>query len=170
MKPLQVFVGAIALLGAAQVSIPCHGKVALVGPSGGGKTTIFSLIQRFYDVIGGEILVNGANVRSLSAHAIRRQIAFVSQDTYLFSGSVRENIRIGRLDATDAEVERAAADADEFIRVLPRGYETDVGENGVRLSQSPGRSSRGRRSCCLTRRPRRSTRSRSEWSSGRSMR
>ncbi len=111
-------------------------KVALVGPSGGGKTTIFSLIARFYDVSGGRILIDAQDIRSASAESVRRQISFVSQDIYLFSGTVRDNIRIGRLDATDDEIVQAAreAHAHEFIIELPSGYDSNVGENGVQLS------------------------------------
>ncbi len=111
-------------------------KVALVGPSGGGKTTILSLIPRLYDVDEGEILIDGQDLRAVSAVSVRQHIAFVSQDTYLFGGKLRENIRVGRLDATDEEVARAARDAyaHDFIEALPNGYDTDVGENGVQLS------------------------------------
>ena len=111
-------------------------KTALVGPSGGGKSTIFALIQRFYDVNEGRILLDGTDIRTLSVTSLRDQIAFVSQDTYLFAGTIRENIRIGRLNASDAEIETAAKDAfaHEFISGLGQGYDTDVGENGVQLS------------------------------------
>ncbi|MGQ4274843.1 ABC transporter ATP-binding protein [Terrihabitans sp. B22-R8] len=111
-------------------------KVALVGPSGGGKSTILALIQRFYDLNEGRILLDGRDIRDFSARALREQIALVSQDTYLFSGTIRENIRIGRLGASDAEVEAAARDAfaHDFIGELDAGYDTDVGENGVQLS------------------------------------
>jgi ATP-binding cassette subfamily B protein len=111
-------------------------RVALVGPSGGGKSTIFSLIARLYDVTAGEILIDGQDIRSVSAESVRSRISFVSQDTYLFSGTVRDNIRIGRLDAGDDEVVDAArqAHADEFISALPAGYDSTVGENGVQLS------------------------------------
>ncbi|MBZ9938477.1 ABC transporter ATP-binding protein/permease [Mesorhizobium sp. BR1-1-16] len=114
-----------------------HGKrLALVGPSGGGKSTILSLIQRFYDVQKGAIRVDGQDIRSVSIDSLRRHIAFVSQDVFLFSGTARDNIRIGRLDATDAEVEQAARDAfaHDFIMNLPNGYDSTVGENGVQLS------------------------------------
>jgi ATP-binding cassette, subfamily B, bacterial MsbA len=111
-------------------------KTALVGPSGGGKSTIFALIQRFYDVNEGRILLDGTDIRTLAVTSLRDQIAFVSQDTYLFAGTIRENIRIGRLNASDAEIETAAKDAfaHEFISGLGQGYDTDVGENGVQLS------------------------------------
>ena len=114
-----------------------HGKrLALVGPSGGGKSTLLSLIQRFYDVQKGAIRVDGQDVRNVSVNSLRHHISFVSQDVFLFSGSVRDNIRIGRLDASDEEVERAARDAfaHDFITAMPNGYDSTVGENGVQLS------------------------------------
>jgi len=111
-------------------------RLALVGPSGGGKSTILSLIQRFYDVKKGAIRVDDQDIRTVSIGSLRQHIAFVSQDVFLFSGTVRDNIRIGRLDASDAEVEAAARDAfaHEFIAALPNGYDSTVGENGVQLS------------------------------------
>jgi ATP-binding cassette, subfamily B, bacterial MsbA len=111
-------------------------RIALVGPSGGGKSTIFSLIARLYDVTSGEILIDGQDLRSVSPESVRSRISFVSQDTYLFGGTVRDNIRIGRLDAGDDEVVEAArqAHAHEFISALPSGYESTAGENGVQLS------------------------------------
>lgn len=111
-------------------------RLALVGPSGGGKSTILALIQRFYDVQKGEIRVDGQDIRSVSIDSLRHVIAFVNQDVFLFSGTVRDNIRVGRLDATDAEVEQAARDAfaHDFIMNLPQGYNSTVGENGVQLS------------------------------------
>jgi ATP-binding cassette, subfamily B, bacterial MsbA len=117
-------------------SVGAGERVALVGPSGGGKTTILHLIQRFYDVEEGAILVNGQDIRGVSASSLRAAISYVSQDTYLFSGSVRENIRLGNLAATDEQVEQAARDAhaEEYILMLPHGYDTSVGENGVQLS------------------------------------
>ncbi|MBN8998516.1 MAG: ABC transporter ATP-binding protein [Rhizobiales bacterium] len=114
-----------------------HGKrLALVGPSGGGKSTLLALIQRFYDVQKGAIRVDGQDIREVAVNSLRRHIAFVSQDVFLFAGSVRDNIRIGRLDASDEEVERAARDAfaHDFIQAMPKGYDSHVGENGVQLS------------------------------------
>lgn len=110
--------------------------VALVGPSGAGKSTIVSLIPRFYDVQAGSVLVDGYDVRRVQMRSLREQIGIVPQETLLFSGSIRDNIRYGRLDASDAEVEAAArmANAHEFICQLPEGYDTPVGERGVRLS------------------------------------
>ena len=111
-------------------------SLALVGPSGGGKTTLCNLIPRFYDVTGGSILIDGQDVRSVTLHSLRSAIGVVQQDVYLFSGPVAENIAYGRPGATRAEVEEAArmAGADEFVRALKNGYDTYVGERGVKLS------------------------------------
>ncbi|WP_342470924.1 ABC transporter ATP-binding protein [Ureibacillus sp. FSL K6-3587] len=111
--------------------------VALVGPTGSGKTTIVQLLSRFYDVTGGEILIDGVNIKSYSMEHLRDSIGVVLQDTYLFSGTVRENIRFGKLDATDEEVERAAkiAYAHSFIKYLPEQYETIIESGGKNLSQ-----------------------------------
>jgi len=110
--------------------------IALVGASGGGKSTIVNLAARFYEPTGGAILVNGMDLRERSLAWYQSNLGIVLQGPHLFSGSVRENIRYGRLEATDAEVEAAAqqVNADQFIRNLEQGYETDVGEGGNRLS------------------------------------
>ncbi len=110
--------------------------IALVGASGGGKSTIVNLAARFYEPTGGKILVNGHDLRDRSLAWYQSNLGIVLQGPHLFSGSVRENIRYGRLDATDAEIEAAAlaVNADGFIRALENGYETDVGEGGNRLS------------------------------------
>ena len=110
--------------------------IAFVGPSGAGKSTIANLIPRFYDVTEGAILIDGHDIRDVTIASLRGQIGIVPQETMLFSATVRENIRYGRLDATDEEVEAAAraANADAFIRALPQGYETAVGERGLNLS------------------------------------
>ncbi|MEO5914631.1 MAG: ABC transporter ATP-binding protein [Luteolibacter sp.] len=110
--------------------------IALVGASGGGKSTIVNLAARFYEPTGGQILVNGVDLRDRGLAWYQSNLGIVLQGPHLFSGSVRENIRYGRLDATDAEVEAAASsvNADGFIRGLENGYETDVGEGGNRLS------------------------------------
>jgi ATP-binding cassette, subfamily B, multidrug efflux pump len=111
--------------------------VALVGPTGAGKTTIVNLLTRFYDIQGGSILVDGHDIRRLAVDDLRRQLGIVLQDTFLFGTTVMENIRYGRLDATDDEVIAAAtlANADQFIRRLPQGYQTLLSENGSNLSQ-----------------------------------
>ncbi|MED3661774.1 ABC transporter ATP-binding protein [Ureibacillus sp. FSL K6-8385] len=111
--------------------------VALVGPTGSGKTTIVQLLSRFYDATSGEILIDGKNIQYYSLEHLRDSIGVVLQDTYLFSGTVRENIRFGKLDATDEEVEKAAkiAYAHSFIKYLPNQYETMIESGGKNLSQ-----------------------------------
>ncbi len=110
--------------------------VAFVGPSGAGKSTVANLIPRFYDVTGGSITIDGHDVRDVTTASLRTQIGIVPQETVLFSASVRENIRYGRLDATNAEIEAAAKDAGahDFIMALPEGYDTEIGERGANLS------------------------------------
>ena len=110
--------------------------LAIVGSSGGGKTTLCSLIPRFYDVDSGRILLDGTDIRKIKLEDLRKQIGIVQQDVYLFAENVMENIRYGRPDATDEEVIRAAklANAHEFIEQLPDGYLTDIGQRGVKLS------------------------------------
>lgn len=110
--------------------------VALVGPSGAGKTTVIQLIQRFWDPETGRVTIDGLDLRDLARHDFRRAIALVPQDPVIFAASARENIRFGRPEATDAEVESAAraAHAHDFLSALPQGYETYVGERGVMLS------------------------------------
>jgi len=110
--------------------------VALVGPSGVGKTTLSMLISRFYDVSDGTITLDGYDIRDLTLASLRRQISIVLQEVFLFHGTIRENILFGRLDASDQEMIEAAgiANASEFIEQLPEGYETMIGERGVKLS------------------------------------
>ncbi len=112
-------------------------KVAFVGATGAGKTTITNLINRFYDIADGKIRYDGININKIKKSDLRRSLGIVLQDTNLFTGTVRENIRYGRLDATDGEVEAAAklAGADDFIRRLPNGYDTELTGNGANLSQ-----------------------------------
>jgi len=111
-------------------------SIALVGPSGGGKTTLCSLIPRFYETTSGSITVDGTDIKDVTLASLRSNIGVVQQDVYLFSGSVRENIAYGKIGATDEEIREAArlAGADEFISQLPDGYDTYVGERGVKLS------------------------------------
>ncbi|HHV96624.1 MAG TPA: ABC transporter ATP-binding protein [Clostridiaceae bacterium] len=112
-------------------------RIALVGPTGAGKTTIVNLLVRFYDTLEGEILIDGRNIKDYKRESLMKCFSIVLQDTYLFSGTIRENIRYGRLDATDEEVEEAArmANADTFIKRLPKGYDTELSESGGNLSQ-----------------------------------
>ncbi|MBW8301485.1 MAG: ABC transporter ATP-binding protein/permease [Hydrogenophaga sp.] len=109
---------------------------ALVGPSGAGKSTVITLIPRFYDPLEGEILIDGQNIADVTKASLRKHLAYVSQQPYLFEGTIRDNIRYGRPEATDAEIEEAArlAYAHDFILAQPMGYDTPVGENGVTLS------------------------------------
>jgi ATP-binding cassette subfamily B protein len=110
--------------------------VALIGHTGSGKTTLTSLVPRFYDVTAGRVLVDGVDVRELQLTSLRRAIGVIAQDPFLFSATVRENIAFGRGDLSDEEVERAAraAQAHEFIDRLPKGYDTVIGERGITLS------------------------------------
>ncbi len=118
------------------IHIPAGRSVALVGPSGGGKTTLCSLLPRFYDVDSGSVCVDGQDVRTLTQQSLRNAIGIVQQDVYLFEGTVRDNIAYGKPGATDAEIVAAAkrANIHDFVMSLPDGYETFVGERGARLS------------------------------------
>ena len=128
--------GTREILSGLSITFPAGRTTALVGPSGGGKSTIMSLLLRLYDPSEGKVEIDGVDLRSITRRSLQEQTAYVGQNTFLFSNSVRENIRMGRGTATDAEVEAAAqaAQAHEFIMALPRGYDTQVGENGVFLS------------------------------------
>lgn len=121
---------------AVSLEVPAGRTVALVGHTGCGKTTLVNLVPRFYDASGGRVLVDGHDVRDLKLDDLRRHIGVVTQDPFLFSAGIAENIRAGRPDATDAEVHAAAraAQADDFIVALPEGYDTVVGERGFTLS------------------------------------
>lgn len=124
------------VLSHVSIEIPAGKSVALVDPSGGGKTTICSLLPRFYDVTGGRVTVDGQDIRSLTLKSLRSQIGVVQQDVYLFSGSIRDNIAYGKPDATEEEIIEAAkcANIHDFIMELPDQYDTFVGERGARLS------------------------------------
>lgn len=124
------------VLSHVSIEIPAGKSVALVGPSGGGKTTICSLLPRFYDVTGGRVTVDGQDICSLTLKSLRSQIGVVQQDVYLFSGSIRDNIAYGKPDATEEEIIEAAkcANIHDFIMELPDQYDTFVGERGARLS------------------------------------
>ena len=119
-------------------SFSCHRgeTVAIVGESGGGKTTITNLILKFYDISSGEILINGININEINLNSLRRNIGVVQQDIFLFDGTIKENIGFGKPNATIQEIQNSAklANLDEFISSLPNGYDTEVGERGVKLS------------------------------------
>jgi ATP-binding cassette subfamily B protein len=148
-KPLIVTTGSIRfddvrfsydperqILKGLSFEVPAGKTVAIVGPSGAGKSTISRLLFRLYDVSGGQILIDGQDIRNVTQASLRASIGMVPQDTVLFNDTIRYNIRYGRWDATDAEVEEAArmAQIDGFIRMSPKGYETEVGERGLKLS------------------------------------
>jgi len=126
----------IAVLEHIDLDIPAQHMVALVGPSGVGKSTLVSLIPRFYDVKNGVITLDGRDIRALTLESLRRQISIVLQDVFLFHGTVRENILFGNPQATDAQITEAArvANAHDFVSVMPEGYDTLIGERGVKLS------------------------------------
>ncbi len=116
--------------------IPRGETVALVGPSGGGKTTFCHLIPRFYQPTCGTVRIGGVNVRDIPSGELRRNIGIVQQDVFLFTGTIRENIAYGKLDATEEEIVAAAKEAElhDTIMAMPDGYDTDIGERGVKLS------------------------------------
>ena len=128
--------GTDEVLNNINISIGSGESYALVGPSGGGKTTICNLIPRFYELSEGSIKIDGTDIRDVTLKSLRENIGIVQQDVYLFSGTVRENIEYGRPGATDEEIREAArlAGAEEFIDKLPKGFDTYVGERGVKLS------------------------------------
>ena len=118
------------------LTIPKGKTIAFVGNSGGGKTTLVNLIPRFYDVTTGEITIDGKNIKDVSLHSLRDQIAVVFQDNFLFSGTIRDNILLGKPDATDTQIKKAVHSAclDEFVATLANGLDTDIGERGTLLS------------------------------------
>lgn len=124
------------VLNRISLSIQSGETVAFVGPSGAGKTTLCSLLPRFYDIQGGSITIDGIDIKEMKLESLRKQIGIVQQDVFLFSGSIRENIAYGNLDASDAEIMEAAQRArlDDFIKNQPQGLETVIGERGVKLS------------------------------------
>lgn len=128
--------GTTPVLDGLELNVPAGTTVALVGPSGGGKTTTCSLLPRFYDVDSGSITIDGIDVRDVTVKSLREAIGIVQQDVYLFGSTIRDNIAYGRPDATDEEIREAArrANIDTFIQSLPDGYNTRVGERGARLS------------------------------------
>lgn len=132
----QYSASSVPILRGIDLTIPAGEFVALVGHSGVGKTTLCHLISRFYEVSGGQILIDGTPIRDVTLASLRSNIGVVQQDVYLFSGTVLENIRYGRPDATPAEIVEAAqqAGAHDFIMQLPQGYGTDIGQRGVKLS------------------------------------
>jgi ATP-binding cassette subfamily B protein len=126
----------VTVLDHINLSIPAGRTIALVGPSGGGKTTLCHLLPRFYETRGGSITVDGVDIREVTLESLRRNIGIVQQDVFLFAGTVRDNIKYGRIDATDDEMISAAkrADIHDDIMKLPEGYDSLVGERGVKLS------------------------------------
>jgi ATP-binding cassette subfamily B protein len=125
-----------AVLSGVNLTIHAGETVAFVGPSGAGKTTITTLLPRFYEIEGGSISIDGIDIRDMTVSSLRREIGIVQQDVFLFAGTIRENIAYGRLDASEADIFDAARRArlDEMIQGLPAGLDTVIGERGVKLS------------------------------------
>ena len=128
--------GDLAVLHGVTLDVKPGETVAIVGPSGGGKTTLCQLIPRFYDVTSGSICLDGTDIRDLTQKSLHENIGIVQQDVFLFVGTIRENILYGRPDATDEEVYEAArrANIHDYVMGLEKGYDTEIGERGVKLS------------------------------------
>ncbi len=128
--------GEVTVLSRVNLTIKNGEKLALVGPSGGGKTTLCQLIPRFYEPVSGSITIDGKDIRDVTLSSLRANIGIVQQDVFLFAGTIKENIRYGNLNATDEQVVQAAKSAEihDFIMTLPKGYDTNVGERGIMLS------------------------------------
>jgi ATP-binding cassette subfamily B protein/subfamily B ATP-binding cassette protein MsbA len=126
----------IPVLEHIDLEIPAKKMIALVGPSGVGKSTLVSLIPRFYDVNSGAITLDGRDTRDVTLESLRRQVSIVLQDVFLFHGTVRENILFGNPEASDAQIAEAAkvANAHDFVTAMPEGYDTLIGERGIKLS------------------------------------
>jgi ATP-binding cassette subfamily B multidrug efflux pump len=131
------YVPGVPVIKNMNMAVKAGQTIALVGPTGAGKTTLVNLLSRFYDIDRGEISIDGKDIRTVQKASLRRQLGIVLQDSFLFSDTVMENIRYGRLDATNDECMQAAkmADADYFIRQLPQAYQTKLSERGGNLSQ-----------------------------------
>ena len=131
--------GSINVLEHFNLDVKAGESIALVGPTGAGKTTVVNLISRFYNINSGRVLVDGHDISKVTLHSLRAQMGIMLQDSFIFSGTIMDNIRYGRLDATDEEIIAAAKTvrAHEFISEMPDGYYTQVNERGSRLSQGP---------------------------------
>lgn len=129
--------GSINILEHFNLDVKAGESIALVGPTGAGKTTVVNLISRFYNINSGRVLVDGHDISKVTLHSLRAQMGIMLQDSFIFSGTIMDNIRYGRLDATDEEVIAAAKTvrAHDFISEMPQGYYTQVNERGSRLSQ-----------------------------------
>jgi len=131
-NPIALVLGLVDV----DLDIPTGNKIGVVGPSGAGKSTLLSMLLRFYDPLSGRILLDGIDLREVTKKSLRKQFAIVTQEPYLFNDTVKNNIIYGKFEATDQEIEEAAAlaNAHEFIAALPDQYESTVGERGVKLS------------------------------------
>ena len=137
VKNLGISFGGLRAVNGFDISIEKEALYGLIGPNGAGKTTVVNLISRFYNINSGRLLLDGHDIAGVTLHSLRSQMGIMLQDSFIFSGTIMDNIRYGRLDATDEEVMEAAktVHADEFIREMEDGYYTQVNERGSRLSQ-----------------------------------